>query len=359
MKTFGALLAFAGVLAAEAACPNQCSGHGRCTENDVCECYKQTGTTWRQRVGYTGADCSQRTCPLGTAFDTLTTSTSDDGVGPVVLTLGRDFQGNVNSNGANAAGFGVYVKGYKFSESLSFDVRITGDNGPFQWKEAGQSTYSAPSSGDYNACTAAAPCELVDNGKINGAFTLDTGVYIYDLGTAASTHAGNVFSFDVNYQEGSTYSNGNSDSAHMQVECSGRGSCDRGSGRCACFPGFNGEACQRTMCPNDCSGHGVCQDQRRFAADAGVATYDTAYDARKQMGCACDDGFRGPDCSQIECPSGADPMGGFGGNGEDAAVNAGAAMDCSGRGLCDYSSGSCSCFKGFFGERCEYQTNFV
>jgi hypothetical protein len=33
--------------------------------------------------------------------------------------------------------------------------------------------------------------------------------------------------------------------------------------------------------------------------------------------------------------------------------------DCSGRGACDYTSGTCNCFKGFFGERCELQTNLV
>jgi hypothetical protein len=31
-------------------------------------------------------------------------------------------------------------------------------------------------------------------------------------------------------------------------------------------------------------------------------------------------------------------------------------MDCSGRGKCDYTTGQCQCFKGFFGERCEEQT---
>jgi hypothetical protein len=34
-------------------------------------------------------------------------------------------------------------------------------------------------------------------------------------------------------------------------------------------------------------------------------------------------------------------------------------MDCSGRGLCDYTTGSCKCFKGYYGERCESQTTLV
>ena len=52
----------------------------------------------------------------------------------------------------------------------------------------------------------------------------------------------------------------------------------------------------------------------------------------------------------VECPSGDDVMGGNGGS---------EGMDCSGRGLCDYTQGVCGCFKGFTGERCESQTNLV
>jgi hypothetical protein len=33
-----------------------------------------------------------------------------------------------------------------------------------------------------------------------------------------------------------------------------------------------------------------------------------------------------------------------------------AGRDCSGRGICDYSSGDCKCFSGYYGTQCEYQT---
>ena len=113
--------------------------------------------------------------------------------------------------------------------------------------------------------------------------------------------------------------------------------------------GYEGEACHRTSCPGSCNGHGVCQAEYRFAADAG-STYDTAWDQDMNMGCLCDAGWRGPDCTQRECPSGADPLGAAGGA---------EGRDCSGRGVCDYTTGQCVCFKGYFGERCETQTNFI
>jgi len=384
MKTFAVLLAAAAATAVLAACPSQCSGHGRCTDNDKCECFQQTGTTWRQRVGYTGADCSQRTCPLGIAYDMLSTKRGVE-IAPVKFSAGFDFTGTKNV--ASGAGLlKAFAKNYKLGETKSFSVRISdvtdgttagtadsGDQIEFQWKLSEHDSYSAPQSllaGTAMSCTETAPCELVSNGEN----TADTGIFVYtdpaavdDLLAASNADGvsglleGNVFSFTYDHQEGRVYEYGNSNNAHQEIECSGRGSCDGATGRCGCFDGFSGEACQRTVCPNDCSGNGVCQDLRRFASDTGSHTYDVAYDANKQMGCQCDAGFRGPDCSMIECPSGDDPMGYWGGDGYKAgdATTKGPAMDCSGRGLCDYTSGECGCFKGYFGERCEYQTNFV
>ena len=61
-----------------------------------------------------------------------------------------------------------------------------------------------------------------------------------------------------------TDSKGNmlSNTAHEYAECSAKGLCDRKSGTCECFTGYEGSACQRTTCPNDCNGHGTCESIR-------------------------------------------------------------------------------------------------
>ena len=70
----------------------------------------------------------------------------------------------------------------------------------------------------------------------------------------------------------------------------------------------------------------------------------------KHVGCVCDAGYRGPACDLQECPSGSDPLDGYGNE---------AGRDCSGRGVCDYSVGLCQCFTGFFGTRCQHQTTVL
>jgi len=108
---------------------------------------------------------------------------------------------------------------------------------------------------------------------------------------------------------------------HKYAECANRGICNRDTGECACFDGYEGKGCQRTTCPNDCSGHGTCE----FIEDLGfAATWNdytpvyfsddlktfayTNWDAGKIRGCVCDAHYGDVDCSKKMCPYGTDVL---------------------------------------------------
>ncbi|KAJ8600993.1 hypothetical protein CTAYLR_010083 [Chrysophaeum taylorii] len=188
--------------------------------------------------------------------------------------------------------------------------------------------------------------------------------------------------------------------AHSRYsECSGAGLCQRKSGTCKCYIGFEGPACERRECPGTsaetgpCSGHGICASMRDLAMidrALPLSSYENrpysftasefpshAWDATRLFGCVCDSSWPvglesgewntpewfGPDCSLRHCPSGNDPLTAVdetdcsntttrGGRavGNNASV---CHVDCSNRGLCDYETGLCSCFAGFSGSNCD------
>lgn len=99
--------------------------------------------------------------------------------------------------------------------------------------------------------------------------------------------------------------------AHYYMECSNKGTCDRSAGLCECFPGYEGSSCQRASCPSSadgmCSGHGTCQTLKELA-ELDNGNYYELWDKDSTMGCKCDPGYYGPDCSQKKCKFGFDPL---------------------------------------------------
>ena len=96
--------------------------------------------------------------------------------------------------------------------------------------------------------------------------------------------------------------------AHAYSECGNKGICDRKSGECECFPGYEGAGCQRASCPDPtCSGHGSCMS----AADLAAADNGNVYrlwDRDVSMGCKCEPGYSGPSCADKMCKYGVDPL---------------------------------------------------
>jgi EGF-like domain len=303
------------------------------------------------------------------AFGSISTKTNDVDGDFVALNPQRNFQGVSPTDGATAILL-VDTTDYALTRPATFQVRILSASTSgvtAQWKLAEHTSFSAAFTLETSERESV---ELTSNEGIGS-----TGVRVWADAAALvdsepdnkydGVNENNLYTFTVHYRGGRDYHRGDSNSAHQEVECSGAGTCDRSAGRCSCFAGYTGEACQRTTCPNDCSGHGVCQTLERFVADMGISGISYSgpengpYDAEKSMGCLCDVGFRGADCSMIECPSGADPLLGGGGNGLDGNLNLAVAYDCSGRGKCDYSTGTCKCFSGYYGEACSEQTTLI
>jgi len=165
-----------------ASCDNQCSGHGTCLVDDVCQCYDN----WGIGLSHDSGDCSERICPYEIAF--------------------------------------------------------------------------------------------IDSPNVNGEF-------------------------------------------HRYAECAGRGICNRASGECECFSGYEGKGCQRTTCPNDCSGHGTCEfiedlyygatwnDYSKIGFHADPKTFDYhLWDVYKSRACVCDATYGDYDCSKRMCPYGTDVL---------------------------------------------------
>lgn len=188
-------------------------------------------------------------------------------------------------------------------------------------------------------------------------------------------------------------------------ECSNVGNCDRETGKCNCFNGFRGPACQRKGCDSTinnklCSGLGKCLSLYQLSKDktsqplsdpSSSFVYKNnetmgVWDADNVYGCLCEStwkvGFEAGekqvseyfeiDCSKKRCPSGDDPMTEIDEtdcenkiqNNENLTIIEGIGMgkpgnichvECANRGICNHNNGQCQCFTGYTGLACETQ----
>ncbi|XP_061459945.1 tenascin isoform X2 [Rhineura floridana] len=94
--------------------------------------------------------------------------------------------------------------------------------------------------------------------------------------------------------------------------CSGRGNYSNDVCGCICEPGWKGPNCSEPECPQNCNSRGRCINGK----------------------CICDDGYTGEECGQLACPG-----------------------DCSDQGKC--VDGQCVCFDGYAGEDCSLEVCLV
>ena len=129
-------------------------------------------------------------------------------------------------------------------------------------------------------------------------------------------------------------------------DCSGHGECDNSTATCKCDDGYEGDDCSDLdkTCPNDCSGHGECDNGR----------------------CICEPNYSGDDCSNIlfkcenDCSGHGKCVNGVcecdeEHTGSDCSESAPKACpnDCSGNGRCNIVTGICECNSGFAPPNCE------
>mmetsp|Transcript_63794 Transcript_63794/g.74723 ORF Transcript_63794/g.74723 Transcript_63794/m.74723 type:complete len:386 (+) Transcript_63794:41-1198(+) len=114
---------------------------------------------------------------------------------------------------------------------------------------------------------------------------------------------------------------------HQYKECANKGACDRETGECECYDGYEGQGCGRQSCPNECSGHGTCEYMKELTygivyneyydgstnALSGLGTggkvfTDHSWDTDRARACVCDPGWAGLTCMNRMCPVGNDIM---------------------------------------------------
>ena len=371
-------------------CAKNCNGHGRCVSmrrhaaTKPVEAHDDTTfkyeTNWDADMmygcecdaGYSGFDCSLRTCPTGDDPMTKNVGTTDveqqDEVQIFKCTATQghftlQFKGKQSAPIAHDAKLEDVKKALNALDTIrGVAVTFSFSAGPVCVAAGG--SCSDPQHATAELCGAAAGATWQAENIVAVTFQYDYGdlppllwptsafddcsasninLDVHLCGGESGNPAGIVFGFDGG-KLGDVESNVGT---KEESECAGRGLCDDQIGTCTCYPGYvtsdgRGNAGTRgdcghkltsiTACPGEvaCSAHGVCK---------GTPTFK----------CECARGWRGGDCALRECPQGPAWFS-YPSAGETAHGRA----ECSNVGICDRTTGECTCDESYTGAACEY-----
>jgi hypothetical protein len=331
-------LGFGGDNCAQPMCPNKCGGaRGRCSDSEK-RCICANG--W-------GLDCSQDNCPLNCM-----------GRG---ICQAKDFANNRTVNWCNClpgfSGAGCQFWGQTAvlgNQARFAEVRGTPGNDvvPGNLSQPYILDFSCP-----NHCSGHGICErVVNNGFVSGRCKCIQGFGGIDCSGECPLHC--------------------TDALHGT--CSG---VDPQTVKCECNTGYRGVGCFETYCANNCSGHGVCQNNACFctAPWTGAACHiDSSCSGNgdfKDGRCICKAGWGGRLCNVAvkcspACANGVCVGAEVGPNADDndpviavCRCNDGFMGDicdrktcpnknCGGVGKCLHN-GECECYSGYAGPGCE------
>ena len=349
----------------------ECGGHGVCRTmgeaaqlvDDVSLFRSVQYTLWdHDKVqgcvcdrGWTGYDCSQRSCPSGD--DPFTVGTN--GVQKVdCQCTALDCSGSftISFRGSPVGVVQASAKASDFAAALNSLEQLRGVSVAFYTDDAA----------DADADGLLVESDLTDSDLCNhdGVFALVE--FLYDHGSSVPLLRIGVNSVSEDASTSNVTVTQYTASTKEDAPCNNHGRCSPIDGSCECdalFFSSDGAGGYASFTDDDALNEGItgdCGYTDTFGLDEAAFALDYNCPSANQwtcsgrgrcrratMQCLCYDGFQGHDCNERVCPFGAAWF-------DEASADdtAHASAECSNRGVCNRVTGMCMCQHGFSGGSC-------